>query len=277
MDHDNRRQAVRVDCNLPVRVEGDGGTFHVRLLDLSRTGLRLRVSGELLGIHRLSSLAQITRRIGETLGDTFAAELHYEMLGPLVRKELRATRIAKLDWEQTDVEVGCLMVEPLTDEEAGMLGVPLPAIGADNAPEVLQGAGPRHRTPAITRAPADPAAPERDPFVVWLYPEPGKNSKPLRTESLSITRGLAKLGVGKRQGWDLDQLPVARVVEALDEAYGTGILIRIVDGDDDIWAGPAEIQEVDVTPANCDIRLGVSFGRELRSEELGRLGLPTPA
>jgi len=275
MSHDNRRRAVRVDCDLPVRLEAEGGSLAVHLLDLSRTGLRLRMSGDLLGVHRLSSLAQITRRVEETLGSAFMAELHYERLGPLVRKQLQPTRIAKLDWEQTDVEIGCLLGEALTDEEVGMLGVALPPIGAKGPLTELEGTGPHHRTLTLPHALAD--ASERAPFVAWIYPEPGKTSKPLRTETLSLTRDMATLSVDPRQGWDLPDVPVATVVDALDQAYGTEILIRIVDGSDDVWAGPAELQEVELTPATGRIRLGVGFGRQLRSEELGRMGLPTPA
>ncbi len=274
MGQDNRRQAVRVACDLPVRLPCDGGDLVARLLDLSRTGLRLRMPGDALGIHRLSSLAQITHRVEETLGSPFVGELHYEMLGPLVRKALRPTRIAKLDWARTDVEIGCLLLEPLSDEEAGMLGVALPAIGATQAPAALAGVGPHRHAPRLHIAPAEVAD---EPFVAWIYPEPGKTSKPLRTETLSLTRGMAMLGVDRRQGWDLKEVPVAAVVDALDQAYGTDIMIRIVDGADDVWAGPGEIQEVDITPSSGRIRLGVGFGRELRSEELDRMGLPTPA
>ncbi|MDA1194925.1 MAG: hypothetical protein O2894_07040 [Planctomycetota bacterium] len=63
----------------------------------------------------------------------------------------------------------------------------------------------------------------------------------------------------------------------LDAAYGAGILLRVVDAEQDLWAGPAEILEVDVRRAPHRILIGVEFGRELRNEELGRLGLPTPA
>jgi hypothetical protein len=277
MGSDNRRRAVRIECDLPVRLEADGGDLAVRLVDLSRTGVRLRVPGELLGVHRLSSLAQVTKRLREILGDVFDAELHYEMLGPLVRKTLRPRRIAKQDWEHSDVDVGCHLDQPITDEEAGMLGTPLPTIGSEEIPIGLEGVGPQRREAAPP--PLRPAPPVRDPqsFTAWLYPEAGKSSKPLRTETLSLTRGMAMLQVGKGQGWDLHELPVAKVIEALDQAYGTGILLRIVEGPDDVWAGPAEILEVEVAPESCDIRVGVSFGRQLRSEELGRLGLPTPA
>lgn len=277
MGHDNRRRAVRVECDLPVRLEGIEADLYARIIDLSRTGLRLRMPGEVLGVHRLSSLAQVTRRLQETVGKEFAAELHYEMLGPLVRKFLEPSRIAKLDWEQSDIEVGCQLRDPLSDEEVGMLGVPLPAIGEQATPDGMVVQGPQRRTPHIGPQGVNGGAMEAEPFTAWLYPEPGKCGQPLRTETTSLTRGMAILDVCEPSRESLQTLAVADVIQRLDEDYGTGILLRIVDGENDVWAGPAELQEVDVQTPEGDIRLGVSFGRELRSEELGRMGLPTPA
>lgn len=277
MGQDNRRRAVRVECDLPIRLEGIDSDLYARIIDLSRTGLRLRMPGEILGVHRLSSLAQVTRKLQEIVGVEFSAELHYEMLGPLVRKTLEPSRIAKLDWEQSDVEVGCHMQEPLSDEEVGMLGVPLPAIGERETPEGMVIAGPQRRTPQLGVVGQNGNGESDEPFTAWLYPEPGKCGQPLRTETLSLTRGMAILGVSDGSREPLEELGVSEVIQKLDADYGTAILLRIVDGPDDVWAGPAELQEVDVLAPENEIRLGVSFGRELRSEELGRMGLPTPA
>ena len=60
------RQAVRLACDLPIRLEGASGVLDATLLDVSRTGLRLRIAGDLLGVHRLSSLEQIKRGLSLT-------------------------------------------------------------------------------------------------------------------------------------------------------------------------------------------------------------------
>jgi hypothetical protein len=267
MAQDNRRQAARIDCDIPIRLEGPEGDVEARIVDLSRVGLRVRVPGALLGVHRLSSLVQVTRALQGRLGRSFPGVLHHEMLGPLVSRELSPCRIAKRDWEHTDVEVGCSFDQPLSEEETLMLGVPLPPLHADPGPEEGRD---RPRGPHLVRS--DPAA-----YVAYLYPAPGKSAPPLVTTTRSLTRGMAILDVDRRQGWDRPDLGVSEVIVALDEAYGAAVLLRIVDGDDDLWAGPAEVQEVDVLPETADIRIGAAFGRELRTEELGRLGLPTPA
>ncbi|MDA1194926.1 MAG: PilZ domain-containing protein [Planctomycetota bacterium] len=195
MGNDNRRQAVRVECDLPVRLHGGAGDEYAgRIIDLSRTGLRLRIPGKLLGVHRLSSLVQVTRRLHETLGDQFRGELHYEMLGPLIQRTLKPCRIAKRDWEQTDVEIGCEFDIGLTAEEVGMLGMPLPAVGAEVAAPGLHGAGPVFRSGGSrhTLRPHPAAEPS---YVAYLYPEPGKMSQPLATRTQTLSRGMAMLEV----------------------------------------------------------------------------------
>lgn len=278
MGQNNRRDAVRVDCDLPIRLTGAGNERVGRIVDLSRTGLRVRVPGPAFGVHRLSSLVQVTQGLHDALGDCFQGDLHHEMLGPLVQRELTPCRIAKRDWEHTDVEIGCELDRPLTDEEVGMLGVALPSVGAETPAEHLVVTGPTHRA-GESQPPARPHLRPADParHLAYLYPAPGKTSKPLITRTRSLTRGMAMLAVDEGQGWDLPDLAVSDLVMAFDAAYGNAILLRVVDGEDDLWVGPAELQEVDVTPGAGRINLGVSFGRELRTEELGRLGLPTPA
>lgn len=276
MGTQNRRQAVRVECDLPVRLHGGKGDYTGHLVDLSRTGVRVRLPGASIGVHRLSSLVQVTQALHDAVGDSFQGDLHHEMLGPLVQRELTPCRIAKRDWEHTDVEVGCEFDRALTDEEVGMLGVALPRLGADETADAPAVAAPTKRDRA---APARPHLREPEPtsYMAYLYPAPGKTSKPLITRTRSLTRGMALLSVDEGQGWELPELAVSDLVMALDAAYGTSILLRVMDGEDDLWVGPAELQEVDVTPGSSQIKLGVSFGRELRTEELGRLGLPTPA
>lgn len=278
MGDPNRRQAVRVACDLPIRLIGSDTEQIGRIVDLSRTGLRVRIPGTNLGVHRLSSLVQVTRNLTSALGDAFVGHLHHEMLGPLVQRQLTPCRIAKRDWEQTDVEIGCEFDTPLRDEEVGMLGVPLPGVGQEHADASLHGAGPVRRGTDEPR-PTRPhiREPEVPSYIAYVYPAPGKTSKPLMTKTCSLTRGMAILSVDEGQGWDLPDLVVSDLVMALDAAYGTAVLLRVVDGEHDLWAGPAELQEVDVAPGTHRIKLGVAFGRELRTEELGRLGLPTPA
>ena len=286
MTHE-KRQAVRLPCTLPLRIKGVEGMVQATLVDISRIGLRLRIPGEALRVHRLSSLVQISRRLHGVLGDSFGAEIQVGDQGVVVRRWLTMTRIAKRDWERTDVEVGCSLSEVLTDEEAQILGVALPQFGvtAETPPEPVDaapmGAGILDELCA-EEPPADPMEPPAHPmeegvYQAFIYPAPGKTSQPLLTRTESLSPGNAILRVEKMQGWNYENLDVGQLVAALDEAYGTDILLRIVEGDHDLWAGPAEIKDVDVTPDPAGIRIGVSFGRELRTEELDRLGLPTPA
>ena len=274
MFHD-KRKAVRLDCDLPVRVEGATGTLDAHLVDISRTGLRMRIPGASLRVHRLSSLAQISRNLTDVLGDGFYGEFHPELLGSLLRKGLTTTRIAKRDWEQTDVEIGCTFSEPLGDEEVGMLGVPLPPIGERDAVAPEQEPAPQVRSAQPATSPE--AAEMTTGFSAFIYPAPGKDGRPLLTRTRTVSSGMALLEIEKMGGWDFENLDVGQLVAALDDAYGRDVLLRIVDDGCDLWAGTAEIQDVDVSPDLEGIFLGVAFGRHLRSEELDRLGVPAPA
>jgi hypothetical protein len=260
MQQGNRREAVRVPCEVPVRIEAeDAPQVVASLVDVSRTGLRIRLSGSVLGVHRLSSLAQIARRASALLGDSFLGELHFEHLGPLIRKQLRTVRVAKRDWEHADVELGCLITDGhLTDLEATLLGVHLPPVGAEEeAPEA---------------APSEPAA-----LRAYLYASDEHANEPIVARTGALTRGMAMLTV--EEGADhLRTMDVTSVAVALDDAFGSEVTLRIADGTEDLWVGPAEIKEVDVDDeASGEVKLGVAFGRELRAEELKRLGLPSPA
>jgi len=270
----DQRKAVRLDCDLPIRLEGTDGLVAAQMVDISRTGLRMRIPGAALRVHRLSSLAQISRNLTEILGEGFFGELHPELLGPLLRKGLITTRIAKRDWEQTDVEIGCSFAKPLEDEEVGMLGVPLPPVGDRRAVARGQAPLPQVREPS-PRSPT--ASVETKNHTAFIYPAPGKTTQPLVTRTKSLSRGTALLEIEKMGGWEFDNLDVGQLVAALDDAYGHCILLRIVEDGHDLWAGPAEIKDVDVSPGSDGIRLGVSFGRHLRAEELDRLGVPAPA
>lgn len=272
-----RRQAVRVPCELPIRIEGAQGPLEATLVDVSRTGLRLRIPGSILRVHRLSSLVQVTESLNRVLGEAFQADLNHVVLGSLIRRELKMTRIAKRDWERTDVEIGCLLDVPLDDAEVGTLGVALPPLdGDEDEPPSPAHELSRARPGRTGAARGSPPVSEPIEHRAFIYPAPGKTGRPLATRTSSVSPGTVVVAIERMQGWSYDDMNVAAVVTALDKAYGSNVLLRIVDGGEDLWAGPAEVKEVDVTP-EPGIRIGLSFGRELRTEELDRLGLPTPA
>lgn len=200
-----QRAAKRVDCEFPTRLAGTKGPLDATVCDLSRTGVKLQVSGATLGIHRLSSLVQVAKRVSDSLGASFVAKLHHERLGNLVSKVLRPIRIGQRNWEQADVELGCRVDGGISDEEAGMLGIALPKVGAIEAPSYLTGAGPEVRDaptprrwhndstpvePAPDPAPSTPEVPEVSEYPVEtpadpshqlelnLVPEPEPESQP---------------------------------------------------------------------------------------------------
>jgi hypothetical protein len=257
---ENRRLSQRAICGHTIRLSTTGADLlHAEMVDVSRSGVRIRIDGNLLGIHRLTPLNRIARELAHLLGKGFEAEFHYEHIGPLVRKRLRLMRIAQRDWQQADVEIGCALDAPLRDEELALLGVTLPT--PTDAPARL--------------VPSEAPTPER---VVWIHPAAGRDTDPLCTHPDHMTRGMAVLRVPDTSRHDFGYMDVVSVVCALDAAFGRHVTLSVVEGADEVWRGPAEIREVDVDERDpSQLRLGVAFRRELRGDELRKLGLPAPA
>jgi hypothetical protein len=308
----DKRLAARIDCDIPVRLRTETDEVVALMLDASRTGLRLRVAGHLLGVHRLSSLVQVARGIEQVLGDRFQAELHYEMLGPLIRKNLRPVRIGRRDWETADVEIGCVLEAPLRDEEAGMLGLALPREGASEPPENLKGLGPTVRampkSPARPRvkAPSEPVEVAAEPSAVpvheiplppvslvpgpdddvtmrrgrghgnrvWVYPAEGHTGRPMVGLTESISQKELVVMIPSAQELGLTGRSVAAVAMALGNAYGQSVSVKVADGARHLWTGPVKIRELELAPEPAGhLRLGLTFERTLRPAELTALGL----
>lgn len=263
MGQQNRRREPRVDCDVPARLLAEAhADLDVRIVDVSRTGLRVRVEGHLLGLHRLSSLASVARTVARIFGEEIEAELNHEKLGPLLRRSMKATRIAKRDWEHAYIELGCALTAPLSDEEADLIGIVLPpsVAAAEEAPLQLLGDETSGRFDAVVHAGV------------------GYDASPLTVVADVITSGMAMLKVPDPANHGFAQLDVTSAIVALHEAYGPQVTVEIYDGDQQIWTGPAEITEVDVLQgARARAHIGIVFGRPLRADELTRMGLPAPA
>lgn len=265
MPNNEQRAARRIPCELPLRLQSEDQTVDALAHDISRKGVRIQVPGAAIGVHRLSSLVQVARRVREVLGDTFLAQLHHELLGNLVQKRLRPIRIGHRDWVSPDVELGCRIDEGITDEEAGMLGLPLPPVGAEVAPEELHAVAPAVRKPTLS-AEADATEPvttiadrlvldaalSRTPGQRRFYVEGREDGMrlPFAVELDGVTCEGAVLRVPDVSQLELDGnvSDVTRFVIAFDEAYGTIVRLRAVAGNDDLWQGPVHVRQVELPP-----------------------------
>jgi hypothetical protein len=260
-----QRAAARVPCDIPVAINAEGRKVAASILDASRTGLRLRIPARELGVHRLSSLVQIAQRMSDAFGDSFEVEFLPDRLGGLVKRKLRPIRIGQRDWEHADVEVGCLLAAPLSDDEASMLGVSLPKVG--EAPPVV----PMHHEQPSTHAPT-----QKTRLQAYIQAGNGRGTAPLPTTAEEISKEEAWLRIP-----DIDRMAItegcgdiARFVMAFDEAYGSRISIHIMKGDEHLWAGSVGIHDVELGEGKPrDARIGVRFEDPLEPAEMKRLGL----
>ncbi len=267
MGQNNRRREPRIVCDVPVRMLSEThADLEARVVDVSRTGVRIRIEGHLIGMHRLSSLATVAKTVTRILGDNIEAELNHEKIGPLLRRTMKAIRIAKRDWEHAYVELGCALQHALTDEEGQLLGVSLPPpVSASLQPE----------TPGNLHLVTDTAGGR---FQAHIHPGEGHDAPPLAADADVITSAMAMLKVPDPENHAFAQMDVASAIVALHEMYGPKVMVRLVEDEDEVWLGPAEITEVDVFQGErARAHLGIVFGRELGPAELSRLGLPTPA
>ena len=175
-----QRAAARVDCDIPVAIHSDGRKVAASILDASRTGLRMRIPARELGVHRLSSLVQIAQRMSDTFGDSFEVEFLPDRLGGLVKRKLRPVRIGQRDWEHADVEVGCLLADPLNDDEASMLGIALPKPG-----EAAPGA------PLVVEEPVTHAPTQKTSLQAYIQAGNGRGTAPLPTTAPSASAVVA--------------------------------------------------------------------------------------
>ena len=76
---------------------------------------------------------------------------------------------------------------------------------------------------------------------------------------------------------EIDQGPAnvaARTLSKLVYRYGRSVDLRLLDGNDDVWVGPARFTGVELPPQHPEeVLITLAFGRRLNLNELRRLRL----
>lgn len=251
----DRRRAQRLSCRLPVRLKGHGNPCLATTLDLSRVGVRIAVPRLELGIGVEADTQRIARAVNARLGAISVADLHYQVLGALVRKGMRLVRIALPVDEVVHVELGFEFRSPITDEEATFLGLALPDL--IDAPE-------------DANTEPDPQA----PLFAYLCP-PGSNNEivPLLAPIVrwSETDLVLRIADRRRLPFVPEGNDLGGHFEAVTEAYGSRTQILVAHGAHPIWFGPAIVQAIDRPTANGGFDVALGFpaeqgpGRRLRA------------
>ncbi|MDJ0974945.1 MAG: PilZ domain-containing protein [Planctomycetota bacterium] len=243
MESGEKREALRVPCDFPVRVYGQLRELSGRMLDISRTGMRIELPLSRLMMQPSLDFAALTQALEQMLGATFMADLHHEMLGQLIRKKLRTVRVGEVDPDADLLEVGCSFEEPLRDEETVMLGIGLPPVGETSA------AAFRNVPPPKRRGDADedqPAQPRPLGYEGILHPSEGIVGEPLvgRTEGMLGSESLLAVPVNTISGaYDVPPEPLAA---ALRDILGPKPRLEILDGLHMVWSGPVQLDEIEM-------------------------------
>jgi hypothetical protein len=267
-----RRRAARLPCRIPVRMRAGGRTLHAESENLSRVGTLLRVPLSELGLPVNASLARVARETTFLLGNLVSIELHYEIIGTLVRRTVRPVRIGRGHMGQDFVEVGCALRNPLTDAEVEFLGLPLPPLlNAEVAPRMQLGMN--QLEPAEGLSDRRPLV--DSPLSLVLCAAPELDAPPMAAPAEAVDRYGAR-GVLE----DASQLPilpegkdVSAVLTAMAEAYGCDPWVLLVREGQPIWSGSARLQAVEMGTEDNRIEVQVAFARSLSVPERRRLQL----
>ena len=257
-----RRRAARICCQIPILVRCAGRTLETVSADLSRVGTRVRIPYEALGLTGGAALADLSRQAMHILGERVTVELHPDALGDLVRRTARPVRFACARGGQEYVEIGFDLRDPLTDMEAGFLGLALPPL-FEEADVPTAGVG-------TFTAPA----PRQDLALVFCAQD-DEHIPPLRAVPTYLGAGGAQADLGDARSLPVlvEQPCAAGVMTALAGAYGSEPRSVLLMQSEAVWSGSVRLQAVDVRPQDGRVLLQVGFSSPIPEGARARLGL----
>ncbi len=261
-----RRRAGRIDCALPILLHSAGRTLRTTAVDLSRVGALVRIPFAEMGWARDIALARLGREASHLLGDLVRLDLHYEILGSLVRRSARPVRLGCAFEGQDHLEVGFDLLEVITDMEADLLGLPLPPLRPDAPATWLP-------QPALSVS-----ANARDAVSVVLCNETDDRTPPLQIVPHQIDHVGARADLGP--AGCLPRLPehrgAAGVLAMLAETYGGAPLSVVLVRGEPVWSGAARFAAVEVSPEDHHVRVHLRFAHALGKHASARLAGRTP-
>ena len=152
----DKRLDARIPCEVPLRLQVNCEWLPVTLVDVSRTGARLRLPLGALGLGPGLGLAEIAEHLERQLPPRITLQFHPERLGTLVCRRAKIVHLSVEGGLPHEIEVGCTLGESLSQEEAAALGLPLPGAGesAEDALRKYTPQPPQPRVPSLRDAAA---------------------------------------------------------------------------------------------------------------------------
>ena len=232
-------------------------------VDLSRVGALIRSPYEEIGLDSEIQPGALGRAATHVLGDLVRAELHYEVLGPLVQHSARPVRLGRAAHGQPYLEIGLDFTEPITDMEAQALGVELPPLRDDAQATWIP-------EPSVSlRANGSPTV------TIVVCNDRDGTTPPLRIVPTHIDRYGVRADLGA-----VTQLPVlpedrgaGGVLSMLADTYGGEPTSVLLVDSEPVWSGPVRFSAVEVCPYNQTVRLQLSFTHLLTERAILRLGV----
>ena len=315
MSERSRRLAERVPLRIPVRLHGRRGPIHAVTEDVSRTGMRLRIHVAALLAGASEDLDAAAERVRDLVPSETSADLHYEVLGPLIQRTLEMTRISVPLEDAEAIELCCAFDEPLSVEETVTLGALLPPVAGDDEAPLLRADMPAPHArdvafdlsnlaptpapapeptpapapapaPAEDATPARAAAPEPAPvprfasstkhvYRAYLKRDGGDARPTLLGHSDQLSRDAVRVRVAAA---GYEGLTVFEATVQFSERYGSRGGLKIMDGSQHLYTGRVRVCSMELPEDGAgDVLVTLAFERRLNPAELRRLGLASEA
>ena len=277
-----KRSATRVECDLPILLRfGANERVTGTLTDISRLGVCLRIPGEVLGVHRLSSLVQVARQVSTVLGARFDGWLGGGEGG--ISRTMQPVRICQRNWQSRDVELGCALNSALDDAELERMGVSLPPLD----PEVPVGDPQRARIAHWSEESGTSLRAHGEEFVPlgatiasdcqhvgYMVAQDSLAGSPMQGFTQLVTAQDAILVVPSFERTRFAGMDIAALVLAFGESYGERPMLRVLKGARQLWAGSVRLTEVEIPASGMGpMRLRMQFEDPLGTSDRTLLGV----
>ena len=282
MTSPNRRKADRVDVGIPIQLRTASGDHPAEIVDLSRTGLRVRMPVD----SARENATQAAERMRHALSPSFSLDMDYERLGPLLNKDVEPIRVGIPKDAPDVVEICGEFFEYLEDEEVHylQLNAPLPElrdsvdVWVDVEPEASEPEEPAPTTgvPVLRKEEPGPSAMPRQRYRALVAGMKRDAPPSFFCHTDMVTRMGVRVRLQREDaGIEVgEHVSVSKALQTLVSLYGPELELRLVDGSGDVWSGPSRFSGVELPSHHPEeVLVTLSFGRPLSLADLRRLDL----